>query len=235
MRKQLKPGVALVPSLDSAKNKIDVIEVDALTASYTVYHREALDFQIAREFLPSRCFRIPLDIRCESGDKVLFMYEGNRYFPITQFFNQGSKLSEQSPLFSHWRSRIAAAFCDIAMYGSRYLAAPLTAKNISVSSDGDAIAIVDAEWGAEKDLDCREEELAVPSLVHIMNELIDEKIQGPVLKCILEIASEGGCTIFDLVRHQYFRSFQPLADIRNQMKHFRASEDGGEGETGGNS
>jgi hypothetical protein len=161
------------------------------------------------------------------------MYEGTRYLPITQFFNRGSKLSEQNPLFSHWRSRIASALCDIAMYGSRYLAVPLTAKNISVASDGDVIAIVDAEWGAEKDLDSRDESLAVPSLVGIMKELIDEKIQGPVLKCILEIASEGGCTIFDLVRHQYFRSFQPVADIKSQMKHFRSADEAAESEPTG--
>jgi hypothetical protein len=234
MRKQLKPGVALCPALDSGKNKVDVIEVDALTASYTVYHKEALDFQIAREFLPSRCFRVPLDMKCETGDKVLFIYEGTRYIPIFQFFNSASKLSEQNPLFAHWRSRIVAALCDISLYGSKRLAAPLTAKNITVSADGDVIAIVDAEWGAEKELDSREEPLAVPSLVSIMNELIDEKIQGPVLKCILEIASEGGCTIFDLVRHQYFRAFQPVADIRTQMRNVRTTDDSpgtGEGDT----
>lgn len=225
MRKQLKPGVCTFPALDSSKNKVDVIEVDALTASYTVYHKEALDFQIAREFLPSHCFRVPLDMKCEAGDKVWFMYEGTRYIPILQFFNAGSKLSEQNPLFAHWRSRIAAALCDISMYGSKRLAEPLTAKNISVAADGDVIAIVDAEWGAEKELDSREEPLAVPSLIGILNELINEKIQGPVLKCIIEIASEGGCTIYDLVRHQYFRAFQPVVDIRSQMRNFRTAEE----------
>jgi hypothetical protein len=227
MRKQLKPGIALCPALDSGRNKVDIIEVDALTASYTVYHKEALDFQIAREFLPSRCFKVPLDMKCEAGDKVLFIYEGTRYIPLLQFFSATTKLSEQNPLFAHWRSRIAAALCDIAMYGSKRLAAPLTAKNIRIAADGDVIAIVDSEWGAEKELDSRDEPLAVPSLVAIMNELIEEKIQGPVLKCILEIASEGGCTIFDLVRHPYFRSFQPGADIRTQMRNIRTTDDGG--------
>ena len=225
MRKQLKPGVTLCPGLDSGKNKVDIIEIDALTASYTVYHKEALDFQIAREFLPSRCFRIPLDMKCEAGDKVLFIYEGTRYIPILQFFGSGTKLSENNPLFAHWRSRIAVALSDISMYGSKRLAAPLTAKNISVSGDGDVIAIVDAEWGAEKELDSREEPLAVPSLVAILNDLIDPKVQGPVLKCIIEIASEGGCTIYDLVRHQYFRAFQPVVDIKGQMRNFRPAED----------
>ena len=225
MKLQLKPGVSLSPGIDSAKNKVDVIEVDALTASYTTYHKEALDFQIAREFLPSRCFRIPLDMKVESGDKVQFIYEGMQYVPILQFFGSGTKLSEQNPLFAHWRSRIASALCDIAMYGSKRLAKPLTAKNISVAVDGDVIAIVDAEWGAEKELDSRDEPFAVPSLVGIMNELIDEKVQGPVLKCILEIASEGGCTIYDLVRHQYFHSFQPVGDVRGQMKNFKLGDD----------
>ena len=225
MKLQLKPGVSICPGLDSAKNKVDVIEVDALTASYTVYHKEALDFQIAREFLPSRCFRIPLDMKVEAGDKVQFIYEGTKYVPILEFFGSGTKISEQNPLFAHWRSRIASALCDISMYGSKRLAKPLTAKNISVAVDGDVIAIMDAEWGAEKELDSREEPLAVPSLVAIMNELIDEKVQGPVLKCILEIASEGGCTIFDLVRHQYFRAFQPVVDIKGQMRNFKVADD----------
>ncbi|OHT03535.1 hypothetical protein TRFO_29089 [Tritrichomonas foetus] len=222
-RRQLKPGVCTFPADDSAKNRVEVIEVDALTASYTVYHKEALDFQIAREFLPSKCFRVPLDMKCEAGDKVWFIYEGTRYIPILQFFSASSKLSEQNPLFSHWRSRIAAALCDISMYGSKRLAAPLTSKNISVSSDGDVIAIVDAEWGAEKELDAREEPLAIQSLVNIMSELINEKVQGPILKCILEIAREGGCTIYDIVRHQYFRSFQPVADVRSQMRSMRSA------------
>lgn len=223
LRRQLKPGICTFPADDAAKNKIEVIEVDALTASYTVYHKEALDFQIAREFLPSHCFRTPLDIKCETGDKVWFMYEGTRYIPILQFFSAGSKLSEQNPLFAHWRSRIAAALCDISLYGSKRLASPLTAKNISVSADGDYIAIVDAEWGSEKELDAREEPFAIPSLIAIMSELINEKVQGPILKCILEIAREGGCTIFDIVRHQYFRSFQPAPDVRTQMRSLRST------------
>ena len=225
MKLVLKPGVSICPGLDSARNKVDVIEVDALTASYTVYHKEALDFQIAREFLPSRCFRIPLDMKVEAGDKVQFIYEGIQYVPILDFFGSGTKISEQNPLFAHWRSRIASALCDISMYGSKRLAKPLSAKNISVSADGDVIAIMDAEWGAEKELDSREEPLAVPSLVGILNELIDEKVQGPVLKCILEIAGEGGCTIFDLVRHPYFRAFQPVVDIKGQMRNFKVPED----------
>ncbi|KAK8899820.1 hypothetical protein M9Y10_002142 [Tritrichomonas musculus] len=223
LRRQIKPGVCTFPADDAVKNKIEVIEVDALTASYTVYHKEALEFQIAREFLPSKCFRVPLDIKCEAGDKVWFMYDGTRYIPILQFFNGGSKLSENNPLFAHWRSRIAAALCDISMYGSKRLAQPLTAKNISVSSDGDLIAIVDAEWGSEKELDAREEPFAIPSLINIMSELINEKVQGPILKCILEIAKEGGCTIFDIVRHQYFRSFQPAPDVRTQMRSLKTA------------
>ena len=222
-KRQIKPGVFSCPADDAAKNKVEVIEVDALTASYTVYHKEALDFQIAREFLPSHCFKVPLDMKCEAGDKVWFIYEGTKYIPILNYFTESSKLSEQNPLFAHWRSRIAQALCDISMYGSKRLASPLTPKNIHVSADGDYIAIVDAEWGAEKELDAREEPLALESLITIMSELINEKIQGPILKCILEIAREGGCTIYDIVRHQYFRSFQPAADVRNQMRTMKPS------------
>lgn len=218
LRTSIRSGVSFFPANDAQKNKVDVIEVDALSASYTAYHKEALDFQIAREFLPSHCFRVPLDMRVEGQDKVWFMYEGAHYIPIQNFFRPGSVMSETNPLFAHWRSRIAHALCDISMYGSKRLAAPLTAANITVSSDGDLIAITDAQWGAEKELDSREEPLAVPSLVTILSQLIPETVRGPVLKCILDIASEGGCTIYDLVRHQYFRSFQPVNDVRVQMK-----------------
>jgi hypothetical protein len=51
MRKLLKPGIAIYHVLDSAKNK-----VNSLTASNSVFHKAALDFQIAREFLLRRCF-----------------------------------------------------------------------------------------------------------------------------------------------------------------------------------
>lgn len=217
-KRTIRPGVCIFPAQDAIKNKIDVIEVDALTASYTSYHKEALDFQIAREFLPSRCFRSPLDMRCETGDKVWFMYESNRYIPIEPFFRGPTAIGEQSPLFAHWRSRIAAALCDIAMYGSKRLATPLHASNIHVQADGDFICIVDAEWGADKDVEGREEPLVIPSLINIMEELIAPAGQGPVLRCILEIAREGGCTIYDVVRHPFFRALQPAGDIRNQIR-----------------
>ena len=224
-RTTLRPGITFFPANDAQKNKVDVIEVDALAASYTAYHKEALDFQIAREFLPSHCFRSPLDMRIEGQDKVWFMYEGGHYIPITTFFRPGSVMSETNPLFAHWRSRIAHALCDISMYGSKRLAVPLNASNIYVASDGDLISITNAQWGAEKELDSREEPLAVQSLVTILSQLIPESVRGPVLKCILEIAGEGACTIYDLVRHQYFRSFQPLSDVKTQMKMTKSVDD----------
>ena len=111
------------------------------------------------------------------------------------------------------------------MYGSKRLAVPLNASNIYVASDGDLIAITNAQWGAEKELDSREEPLAVQSLVTILSQLIPEPVRGPVLKCILEIASEGACTIYDLVRHQYFRAFQPLTDVKAQMKTTKTADE----------
>jgi hypothetical protein len=161
MRKLLKPGMALCPALDSSKNK-----VGALMASNSVFHKAGLDFQIAREFLPSWCFGVPLDTKCETGTKVLSIYEGTRNIPIVPFFNSVSKLSEENRLFAHWRSKIVAILCDISLYGS-------TARSIIVSAAGDVIAIVHTE----KELDSREEPLTVPSVVSIMNELINEKIQ----------------------------------------------------------
>lgn len=216
-KKQICPGVCCFAAQDAAKNMIDVIEVDALTASYTAYHKEALDFEIAREFLPSHCFRSPLDMRCETGDKVWFMYDSNRYLPILSFFRGPTAIGEQSPLFAHWRSRIASALCDLTMYGSKRLAAPLGAANINVTADGDQICIVDAEWGADKDVEAHDEPLAIPSLIKIIDEIILPNLQGPVLKCILEIAREGGCTIFDIVRHPYFRALQSQGEVKNQI------------------
>ncbi|OHT01798.1 hypothetical protein TRFO_07348 [Tritrichomonas foetus] len=224
-KRMIKPGVCVLSALDNAKNKVEIIEIDSLIASYTIYHKEALDFQIAREFIPSKCFKIPLDMKCEVNDKVWFMYEGTRHIPILSFFTFGSKMSEQNPLFSHWRSRIAHALCDISMYGSKYLSAPITAKNITVTSDGDLIAIVEAQWGSEKELDARNEPFAVLSLIGILNELISEKVQSPVLKTILEVAHEGGVTIYDLIKQPYFRSFQPISDVRSHMKSVKTPDD----------
>ena len=216
VKKQLAPGVFLFAATDAARNKIDIIEIDALTASYTAYHKQALDFELSREFLPTKCFRSPLDMRVE-GDKVWFMYDSNRYLPITGYFRSSAPVGEQSPLFAHWRTRIASAICDIAMYCSKFLAQPLSADNIYVSSDGNYICIVDAEWGADRDVEGREEPLAVPSLIKIIDELIPPTNQGPVLHTILEIAREGGCTIYDIVRHPYFRTLQPQGDVKNLM------------------
>lgn len=225
VKRQIRPGVSIFLAQDTAKNRLDVIEVDSLVASYTSYHKEALDFEIAREFLPSRCFRTPLDMKCEAGDKVWFIYESARYIPITTFFTGSATVGEQSPLFSHWRSRIASALCDITMYGSKRLASPLKACNIHVSSDGENICIVDAEWGADKDIESREEPLAVQSIINIIEDLIPTQNQSQVLKCIMEIAKDGGCSIFDMVRHPFFRSFQSPVDVRNQMKASRSTDD----------
>lgn len=225
-KKQIRTGVYQFQAVDSSRMKIDVIEVDAVTSTYTSFQREALDFQIARELLPSHCFRIPLDTRSEGGDKIWFMYEGIHYIPFTQFFNSNTVLAEQNPLFAHWRTRIASALVDISMYCSKQLLVPLTAKNIMVSSDGDYIAIVDAEWGADKDLENPEEPLAVPSLVSIVEDAIPVSLRGPVLKSIIEIASSGECTIFDIIRHPYFRSLQPISDIRVNMQASRSTKEG---------
>lgn len=222
VKKQLRPGIFIFQANDADKLKIDVIEIDALTASYSSYHKEALDFQICREFLPSHCFKIPYDMKIDQSDKVWFMYEGTKYNPITNFFNENSRLAEQNPLFTHWRCRIATALCDIAMYGSKSLVSPLHAKNIQIAADGDTIAIVDAHWGPDKELESRTEPLAVPSLVNILEEIVPENMRSPVLSAILEVAKDGACTIYDIVMHPFFRSGQSSNDVKGHMKTVRA-------------
>ena len=223
--KQLQLGVQLIPALDSNRNKVDIIEIDVLNCSYSSYFKESQDFEICREFLPSKCFRIPLDVKIENNDKVWFIYEYNRYIPIINFFKGFNAIGEQSQLFLHWRSRIVSALCDISLYGSKFLLKPLNSNNIHICGDGDLICLLDIEWGSDKDLELKEEPLAISSLINIIEELIPNQQQGPVLKCILEICKENSCTIYDIARHPYFRSFQPLNEIKSLMRINRGKND----------
>jgi hypothetical protein len=95
-------------------------------------------------------------------------------------------------------------FCDISLYGS-------TTRNITVSAAGDV----------ENELYSCEEPLTAPLVVSIMNELINEKIQGSELQCVLD----RDYAIFDLDMNQYLRAFQLAADIRMQMRNVITTDD----------